>query len=834
MQQRRPVSSPSVLRPGPTQRATQVAPRGPQHLGRPRSGISARSVVGLQRSAGNRAVVATLRQGPRPSQVVQRDELSQGGPGYKTGASEQIEFKLGLNDPKNRVKISGKVTASRRGSKYLESPTGQAGPVDAKWSLGENKATLERAGGRTAAKLSSALARADLSSPNLAGFPGLKVRMSIKALEGKFDIAKSEADLDLLKVTGAVDGDLVEMLDEAGLAHLKDRVSCKVSLEAEVALSVMDLARLKAAWRAKEEVKAAAEAAAKHGEDFAKQAEKLKKLDVEHKGLVKDLETKRQALAKQQRKLDALKSRSAGSKRGAAKLRQHIALAERRHADAAKAVASVESKIVTNRSAVKSTAQAARTSRAGLAAAGQKLMKAGQKLDGALKGVTGKLGQFGKKALEKTTKRIMAKLGKTLLAKGLAKLIPGLNIVSTIYDVGSILWGLASGDLKFGIPGLDDAGEGGNGDKDGSGAGTGDASGAGDGGTGAGGTTDGGAGAGSGAGSGGGPDSGSGSTTQSGTGPSKVLLTPTAKALAEAYAGTATVLDDDSAAAVNEGLPTDITPAELTQLVARIKAKHAGGTVDPYELIAQIAAELADIRAGGTTVTIDGKQQAANAAQAEPPKSLLPGTRDDVRQILTYDQASGQVVVDPQRQPDLMAHVFDHADGLKVQLSSVDVASDAPSGAGDTLKVAVSITIRVVSLPGSAATDYPWKVGQTETEKMTFLYNPKRDIWGEMDYSTAHKLIGTVRRDGARWVLAGADQLVQFEHATVKIKRLAYTQTLPGKDGTVHRFVLEVVPTEITAKEAGYMNPKGWVSFTRGKAVQIGFSFIESAPATVP
>ena len=818
MQHRTRASSPSAPRAGRVQRPPEDTPRGREPDDQPRFGRSVDGVVGLQRSVGNRAVVASLRHGQANGPIVQRDELSQGGPGYKSGASEQIEFKLGLNDPKNRVKISGKVTASRRGSKYLESPTGQAGPVDAKWSLGENKATLERAGGRTAAKLSSALARADLSSPNLPGFPGLKVRMSIKALEGKFDIARSEADLDLLKVTGAVDGDLVEMLDEAGLAHLRDRVSCKVSLEAEVALSVMDLARLKAAWRAKEEVKAAAEAAAHHGEDFARQAEKLKKLDAQHRGLVKDLETRSQALAKQQRKLDALKSRSAGSKRAAARLRKQIALVEQHHADAARALASVESRIAANRSAVKSTAQAARSSRAGLAAAGQKLMKAGRKLDGALKGVTGKLGQFGKKALEKTTKRIMAKLGKTLLAKGLAKLIPGLNIVSTIYDVGSILWGLASGDLKFGIPGLDEAGEGGTGDKDGSGSGGGSGS-AGDGGTGD-------------AGSGG--ANGGGTTTQTGSGPSKVQLTPTARALADAYAGTATVLDDDTAAAVNEGLPTDINPAELTQLVARIKAKHAGGTVDPYELIAQIAAELADIRAGGTTVTIDGKQQTAGAAQAEPPKSLLPGTRDDVRQILTYDQASGQVVVDPRRQPDLMSHVFDHADGLKVQLSSMDVASEAPNGAGDTLKVAVSITIRVVALPGSAATDYPWSVGQTETEKMTFLYNPKRDIWGEMDYSTAHKLIGTVRRDGAGWVLAGADQLVHFEHATVMIKRLAFTQTLSGKDGTVHRFVLDVVPTEITAKEAGYMNPKGWVSFTKGKLVPIGFSFTEAAPAAVP
>lgn len=806
----------------PTAESATAPPR------QPRTPLTAASIIGMQRVAGNRAAALALADRTiadrRRAPTVQRDDLGQGGSGYKSGASEQVEFKLGFSDPKNRVKISGKVTASRRGSKYLESPTGQIGPVDAKWSLGENKASLERAGGRTAQKLASALARADFSSPKLFNFPGLRVRMSLKALEGKFDGATKEADLDLLKITGAVDGDLAEMLDEAGLAHLKDRVSCKVSLEAEVALSVMDLTRLKAAWRAKEEVKAAAEAAAKHGEDFAKQADRLKKLDVEHKQLSRDLDIKKKALGRRQAALDLERAKKAPtSKKAAGALRTRIARLEREQVKAAKALLAVEDKIAGNRTLVKSTAQAARSSRAGLAAAGEKLMKAGRKLDSALQGVTGKLGQFGKKALEKTTKRIMARLGKTLLAKGLAKLIPGLNIVSTIYDVGSLLHGLLSG-KTFGIS-LDD----GDGDGSGSADGTG----------GTGGTGGGGGGTGTGTGQGTGPGTTDPAKTAAGSGssaPSKVKLTPTAKTLAEAYAGTSTVLDEDAAAAVNEGLPADITAKEMTELISRIKAKHVGGAVDPYELLAQIAAELADIRAGGSKATIDGKDvPTAAEGAAEPPKSLLPGTRDDVQQILVYDDVTGEMVVDPKRRTAINDQVFDHPDGLKVKLSAVDVTSRRPGGAGDNLTVTVSITIQVVALPASAGTSYPYKVGQTETEKMTFLHNPKRDIWGEMDYSTAHKLIKTVHRGGSGWELTGPNQVVQFEHATVRVTGLKFWERLPpGKGGTVHRFILEVVPTEITAKEAGYMNPNGWVTFTLKKPAKIAFSFTESAPVAVP
>jgi len=827
----------------PSQRRAILPPR-PAASSRPTKAGSGRAaltpaftieqLLGLQRAAGNRATSAAASAAQRRQVVpavtwqsarepfVQRDDLSRGGSDFKSGISEQFEFKLGLNDPKGRVKISGKVTASRRGSKYLESPSGTVGPADAKWSLGENKATLERAGGRTSIKLASALARSDFSSPKLPGFPGLRVRASLKALEGKFDAAKSEADLDILKITVAVDGDLIEMLAEAGLAHLRDRVSCKVSLEAEVGLSIMDLTRLKAALRAKEEIKAAAEAAAKHGEDFAKRAEELKKLGAEQKKLAREVDQKRKLLDRQRRSLEAAKSQQATSKRGAARLRKQVAAMERQQAKAAKALSTVETKLASSRALTKSTAQAARASRAGLASAGQRLMKAGQKLEGALKGVTGKLGQFGKKALEKVTKRIMAKLGKTLLMKGLVKLIPGLNIISTVYDVGSLLYGLLSGDMKFGIPGLDDGGDGSAGKDGGGGSGGGSGSGSGTAPSDA-------------AGDAGGADDLPPSGTKPGSAaPSKVQLTPTAKALADAYAGTSTVLDDDAAQAVNEGLPADITAAEMTELVARIKAKHVGGPVDPYELVAQIAAELADLRAGGTLVTVDGKTMPTGPDIAEPPRTLLPGTRDDVRQILTYDGKSGDVVVDAERHAALLAHVFDHPDGLKVKLSSIDVTSRRPGGTGDNLSVGVSITVQVVSLPSAAGASYPYKVDQTETVRMTFLYNPKRDIWGEMDYSAVHKLINTVRRDGQAWRLAAPNQSVQFEHATVTIKQLVDAQSVPGKDGTVHHFALSVVPTEITATEAGYLNPNGWVTFVRGKAVRIEFSLTESATSTAP
>lgn len=824
-------------------KARQSAPRQPaspttgQSVGVPPLLLTPFSVIALQRMVGNRAtaqLIASRRAHPAPG-AVQRDDLSSQGKDYKVGGREQVELSFVLGEPALGIKISFKLTASRKGSKVLESPTTDVGPGEATWSLGENKVALERASGKWGAKMSSALARADWSTGLIPGFPALRFRLSGKGPEGKFDLSKGEADLDLLKVSGSIDGDFVEILDFAGLAHLKDRVSIKGSITAERGLSVRDLARLKAALRAKDEVKAAAEAATKHADDLAKHTKELENLKRQERKLTRELTAQRRELAKTQGALDRAQAQRPSRRKNA-----RIANLERKHAKAAKALETAELRMATNRQAVKVSRTAASSSRSGLAAAGKSLAQAGRKLDGALKNVTSKLGGVARKAVEKATGQIMKKLGKTLLMRGLMKLIPGLNILSTAWDIGSILYSVFSGS-RSGAPGEGggDGGDGGSGD----GGDGGDASSAGGGGQ---------AGQGSGTGTSGGPDTGTGGTgpgkggtgtgtgsgatgtgSGGGAGQAKVTLGPTARALADAFAGKPVDLDDEAARVLNDGIPAGITAAELPQLVERLKAQKAGDVSNPFELLAEIEAELADLRAGKPTVTFEGGPATPVTVEgADPPKTMLPGTRGDVRDALVYDPKSDQMTLKPAFAKAYPTHVFSHPDGLQVKLTAVDVESHRPARAQDWMVVKVIVKMEVVSLPPGADASYPYKVGQTGEEKMTFLYATKRKLWGEMDFSHVEQLRALLSRRGSDWVLTGAGKSVKFEHATVTVTKLVATKTVTAPDGTrTHLMAVEVVPTEITGAGAGYTAPDGWITFKLGVPVVIPFDLAEQPVA---
>ena len=75
-----------------------------------------------------------------------------------------------------------------------------------------------------------------------------------------------------------MDGDFIEILDYAGLAHLKDRVTVKGTFQIEKGISPADLARLKTALKYKGEVARAAKEAEEHAIEFAKHRKKLDSL----------------------------------------------------------------------------------------------------------------------------------------------------------------------------------------------------------------------------------------------------------------------------------------------------------------------------------------------------------------------------------------------------------------------------------------------------------------------------------------------------------------------------------------------------------------------------
>ena len=141
-------------------------------------------MVGIQRTAGNRAVGMPLAQraARAPGAVVRspaRDaaaagtrtvQRNGGHQDYKGGGGETVEISWTLKEMKFEGPAEAEIVP--KGSKIVEAPT-TAGPLgtESKWSLGENKATLERASGRWGRKITSALAQQDWGSGKIDGFP---------------------------------------------------------------------------------------------------------------------------------------------------------------------------------------------------------------------------------------------------------------------------------------------------------------------------------------------------------------------------------------------------------------------------------------------------------------------------------------------------------------------------------------------------------------------------------------------------------------------------------------------------------------------------------------
>jgi hypothetical protein len=833
---------------------TLIAPAGGLLLGRPSAGLARlaapgaagvlqRVVVDLQRTAGNRAVGHMRPKAPSPP--VQRDDLSRGGAGYKRGGGEQIETSFVIAEPAG-IKVTFKFTASRKGSKVLESPTYEGpGGVESRWSLGENKVAFEHAAGKWGAKLTSTLARVDWSHPVIPGFKGLKVRVTAKGPEGKLDLKKFEADLDLFKASLSIDGDVPELLDWMGLVNLKDRVSIKASITAEKGLSVRDLARIRSAILYKNEAELAAKEAEKHAADFAKYRTSLERLKAKRPGLKLRVANNKEALEKAAKALEEAESRPGTGARALRALRTQKAAAER-------ALVKAETALYRNRQFTRVSARFLRGAREGLVQAGERLARSGRQLSATLKGVVGKFAEPIKKAIEKVTARIMRKLAGTLLAKGLKYLIPGLNLLMTAYDIGSVLvaiFGSSKGGQVGGGGGDDEEGtDGGPGEKGTKGV--------------AGATPDAGDAQGGstplGGGAGGTPDAkgqqggrtptaegGSGTATSTGAqagtgGPGpKTSLSATAKQVLAALNGDQMTLDDDGVRAINEAIPTDLEPADLQKLIDGLAARSSSIGADPYELAAEIQAEAAAVRAGEATITFPGEGSKAmpkpDDLGKEPPKSLLPVTRTDVMNVLRYEAKSGTFALEPAFAADYRNHSLPHPDGLQVKLTAFDIATSQPSGSDGALLVKVTIGLQVVGLPPSAGTSYPWKLQDTAEEKMTFIYDPKRQLWGEMDYSHIAQLRAALTRRGNKWEVTSSAP-VHFEYATVVVKKVVGSPLeVVGKDGgKVYRLALEVVPTEITSKRAGYTSSQGWIEFKLNQPTVIPFEISEGRGAKVP
>lgn len=235
---------------------------------------------------------------------VQRDETDKGG--AKVGGRESFELSFELAEPGAGIKINFKLVVARAGPRLVESQptTGPGGAGEATGSFMDTKAAIEKASGRWAVKLNAALARADWKTGVIPGFKPLKFRITAKGGEGKFNITQREADLDLLKVGIHFDLDATEVLAMAGLAHLRDQVTIKATIEATKGVGIRDLARLKSAIKYKDEAVKAVKEAEQHAAQFARRRKELDNLSRAQKGLARNVAKREAQLTRISAQLD--------------------------------------------------------------------------------------------------------------------------------------------------------------------------------------------------------------------------------------------------------------------------------------------------------------------------------------------------------------------------------------------------------------------------------------------------------------------------------------------------------------------------------------------------
>lgn len=817
-------------------------------------------VLGLQRSVGNRAVTELLRAGaaeprlraealpagprcPSPrlaplqrtprAVAVQRDDPDEAG--AKVSGREQFEIDFVLAEPGAGIKINFKLTVSRAGPRLVETqPKDTPLGGEATGGLLETRAAIEKASGKWGAKVNAALARADWKRGIIPGFKPLKFRVTAKGGEGKFNITQREADLDLLKVGIHFDLDATEVLALAGINHLRDKITVKATIEATKGVGVRDLARLKSAIKYKDEAVEAVKEAEEHAEQFARRRKELDDLKRGQKGLVRNVAKREAQLARVTKQLE--QAEKAGRR---ARSRTRILKGQKKAAEAA--LEAAKTKLKRNRQSARVAGYYLGKASKGLVESGKRLAAAGRRIDVALKGVTDKMAAPIKKALEKVTKRIATKLAKTLLVRGLAYMIPGLNVLMSLWDIGSLL-STAFGDSKGGGPGGGGDGDGGSGggDEKGEGGGgegaTGEATKGGEG-TKAGepGKTGEGKGPATGGGDGGTATEGGPSPGQEpGGAPTTLQLNRAAKQVLDSFAGDKITLDDAAIQALNDAVPENIDPQQLTMLIDGMKDRLPADTADPYELAVEIEAELAALTEGEeATITFEGgkPEPAPDPADAvpEPPKKLNPATSTAIREELTWDPKQQKVVLG-MRMKELQKKGEDiiatHPDGLQVKVAKFDVESSMPEGAiGHIVKV--HLELKVIKLPAGVDGTYPWKIDQVENESMTFLYDPgapKGKEWGERESGDVEKVRGALVQKGDSWALSGTAPVVRLEHSTIRI--LEVLGSRPTQDGKSYQISLMVEPISVSGTKAGFVSLDRWVDFVVGTKVRI----IISAP----
>jgi hypothetical protein len=864
--------------------ALSAAPPAEAFAGLAGAGAGARDAsLGVARARalapliGNRAMARVLARDPVAEGETAKASVK-GPSAHRPTMQWEASFKREVSKAKNKS-ISGKLTFARWGdstdtkavklggaevewTEQQPEGTQRTGAIKGGLSLFEQKATRERAAGKVAHKVQSTLANLELGGDPI--WPGVNFKFNVKALEYQINHTKNETDLNLLTVSGALEGNITEWVQQAMDIPIGQRARWRVVVAGEFKWvpSYEELARIKSIWKANKVIEAEARA-------IKETAEKLRSVEWHRKDMARELKRGRGQVEHLQKQLDEAPEtlkKLRGEKLERAKGR----------------LAKLEARDKELREAGDKLADALKKSTKNMDEALETAAKAS-------KGMKTKIGKRIAKTMATKSAKVVGKL--------LAKAIPIINVVSAIYDlyeIGTELdkwrrggkWDpFGSGEDSGGtaVEGATEGGGGPEGSPDGppggehdpsgqpGGSGTGDGkpggsvpdggsgTGEGDGGSGGSGGGKGGADAGeNGAGGGGGgsgiivpeppgvvPDPGvvAGEAPDTPKQPEPALHEK-ARSVLDIVRGNQIPIDAEVASQLGSVVPKGLTDAQLAELRLRIEKLKGEGLTDPYEIVGRIHQEIDRVVKGEPAVeaSVNGKHDAANSTPGTPPVGgALPGgdgkategTAKDGKKgapapiatpapatatkkaeppktirppiptgFFLWNDAEHEVVIPDAKRDELLGMEFNLGGGLVVGVTDITLSNEKFP---EFTMVSITFEVMVLNAPTGAAADYPWKPGVTKSYTERAARNLKSGSFAPIEDAPAQQAAFTdaLSYEGGKMTLKRKGTIVEWPGATLRIDGLAGEPTVRADDKKeIHTVDFLVTPIKVTDPQA--------------------------------
>jgi hypothetical protein len=802
---------------------------------------------------GNRALGRVLAREP----VAEEKSIVKGPKAYVPTKQYEASYKWKLGDTRS---FSLKLTFARwddnMDTKALklgglekewteQQPEGEqrTGAVKAGLSLFEQKSVREQAATGVGNKMQAALSNFEVSGDPI--FPGVNFKFNVKTLEYQINRAKQESDLNLITVSGSLEGNITEFVQQYLDVPLDQRAKWRVVVAGEFKWvpSYEDIGRIKSLWKANKVLEAEAKA-------IKETAEKLRQVEWRRKDMARDLKRARSQVDYLQQQLDEApenlkRLRAERLERAKGRL-THLEARDRELKEAGDKLSDALKKSKKN------------------------MDEAAEAAAKATKGMKGKIG--------KQVAKTMAKQSAKAVGKFLAKAIPIVNVLSTIYDLYELgkeldQWRRGGkwdpfGDDDGGAAGDGAGEEGGTGPAGASGPpGGGDAGGSGvpDGSVPA---TDGGAG-GDGSGRDGGNSGGTGGTggdTGAGGGDAGVGPDPTgdvpadaskapdpalhekAKSVLDIVRGTEVPLDADVASQLDSIVPKGLTDAQLAELRTRIEKIKGEGISDPYEIIGRIHQEIDRVVSGEppTEVTIngkrsaeqskpgtppavptealtgkpgkrgdkaaegkpgagkaaegaagDGKAPATKPKKTEPPKSIKPSIPPG---YFLWSTSTNEVVLPPDKRDELLGMEFSLGGGLVVGITDITLQNEKYD---ELTLVTLGFEVIVLNAPRGAGPDYPWKPGTTRFYSERAARDLKSGTFEQIEDAPSQQaaFADALTYEKGKLRLTREGTTIDWPGAKLRIDGLAGEPDVRSDDKKeIHSVPFLITPTEVTGR----------------------------------